>query len=350
MPKPVVFSTERARAIELDEFLASRHDTSFRLTPYVESRVAMQGEILSEHGVRFREVKHTPENLGYDQRRFMIAGRQHRHEDIDDALRRDAPQINVIQSTRLLDADLTDETPVVLKRPDTDSHGVNKFLVREAGQRAALDRFRNDHHDLAAAWYTQPFVEGPVAGVNGSFRIVADATGSIISAALFYTEIHDGFELRVNDGTEAHLDAGDWDDVFYSPESPYYLGDIRDVRSNSPLHRAVPLSVHGDFRADRRRITKRDRQVAEDFGLDGLAAPTHILDWTTASSRVVGPHIGLLLGNDYAAGGDPRQTPLFEVNVDPGTHSTRLWHNQPMDADMDRFVLGLAASHLAQLG
>jgi hypothetical protein len=280
----------------------------------------------------------------------MVGGRKHSHEEIEAILRQETPHINIIQSTRLLDADLADESPVVLKRPDTDSHGVNKFFISDAEQRVALDRFRNDHPELAEDWYTQPFVESPVPDVNGSFRIVADATGSIISASLFYTEIPGGFEVRVNDGTEAHFDASDWEEAFYSPESPYYLGDIRDVRSNAPFHRAVPLSVYGDFHADRRRITRRDREVADGFGLEDLSAPEHVLDWTAAGSRAVGPHIGLLLGSDYAAGLDPSQTPLFEMNVDPGSHSTRLWHNLPPDTDMDRFVLGLAASQLAQLG
>jgi hypothetical protein len=294
---------------------------------------------LEPRGIAIERVPELPADLGYHTGKYALQ-RPIPHAHAMARLRKVAPGVRAMPSTPLLDADLSADSPIVLKRPDYDRHGVNKFLVTSQVQRQRVERLRETRPDVAAQWVVQPYIEGPMPGVRSAFRLVVTASGALVASSLLY---------RVTSPSERiGAPEGQWARYFTHPDSPYYL-DSPVIASNAPPgSRVIPLKINGTFDADVSNIQPFDREVAESHGVGDLQTPSQLAIWARAGGLVVGPHVDVVMGADFVPG-----PYLTEFNASPAQDTTRAWYNfSPSMSvhDVYRFELNAFANGLRAPG
>lgn len=234
-------------------------------------------------------------------------------------------------------ASLKGGQPLVLAYTVQD-RGHMKYLIRRPEQ---LERFQNFAADIGGEaplditkFELRQFVATPSRHFS-SMRLVVDATGALLAAAIDYS-LHTKDQPLPVIAHDRLLDSRPNSlprtikNALEDPDSPYFL-EAEDVRSNSPHgSRIVPLM--GEYR---KPLNTSDYEVLESYCVDpeDPSPPPQLIAAARFIGRAVAPHVHLMVGLDFVG---PHY--LCEVNFSPGAAAFAACHMGGGGTDFERYV------------
>jgi hypothetical protein len=229
---------------------------------------------------------------------------------------------------------LQDGHPIMLAYKPQD-RGHMKYLITSTRQ---LNRFFDFAHDAGDRIDLNNFELREVVDTPSdrytSFRLVADATGSLVAAALDYSVHSKDGALPVVE-RDRFSDSRPASPVRYiknaleDPDSPYFLG-AHDVRSNSP-HGSHTIALMGE---NRKPPNREACSILEAHGIDPAhpSPPKELVDVAQFIGRTVGPSVHLLVGVDFFG------QYYGETNFGPGGVAYGACHMGGGGTTLDRYV------------
>jgi hypothetical protein len=206
------------------------------------------------------------------------------------------------------------------------SRGHGKYLIERSEQlqsvRHAVDKLTKAGHGIAQRLEVRPFIETPSDHYT-SYRIVASAVGTLLSAGLIYSG-HTTDEDRIIENDRFY---DTWKEMrllkeyLENPNSPYFLAS-RDIRSNISSGGGVIPLMKGLEQAP---ITPREKRILEAHNTRGAIAKS-MRQIATFLGKTCGPELDLCLGMDYLEDKLTGEGPLLEINLVPdATTYNKCW-------------------------
>lgn len=329
---PIVFETQVSSALDLND---SMRGQAGAMVNHAEAERERIGAILGESGITLESAGGTPDNLGYEQGRFIVLGKKNTLGHILKKAGEVAPDVDMVPKTPLSEAlAMGFHSHFVLKHLQGDARGVNKYLINRPNQFEKLQKYSEVYGQwMTDRWSTEPYIETP-GGVNSSYRVVVTATGLAIASALIYQPREQGkkaeapFTNRTILGGYGHPDTqvrenkDRWDN-FADRESEWFL-DADVVTSNvSTGGSIIPLKLNGEIGATE-RPERSQKKVLRSHHIEGQETPKDILEASIAIGKGVGPEFALLMGIDFLQDKNGKHY-ILEINPYPGTDSILTW-------------------------
>ncbi len=327
---PVVFETQVSSAIAANQ--QHRGHLGGFVVDAEAQRDRLRG-VLAESGIDLVSVDRTPDDLGYENGKFIVLARRNDINPI--AITHEvAPELEIVEKTTLSEALSNNRTlPFVLKEVH-GARGVDKYLINRSDQIDVLQRYADKYGSfMLDTWSTEPYIETP-GGVNSSYRVVVTSTGLVIASALLYQPREEGKKAEVP-FEEEHIDRGmpftpytrrdnkDGWHSFADRESEWFLGADAVTSNVSTGGSIVPLKIAGELGTDA-KLTDKQKEVLKSHGIIDQETPADILKASEAIGKGVGPEFSILMGIDFLQDKDGIHH-LLEINPFPGTNSILTW-------------------------
>lgn len=294
----------------------------------IESRIARIRGVLKECGIELVSVWQQPEDISFENRKFTVLGEFEPVDKINERIKIASPEVKFLESTPLIEK-LGEENPepFVIKRPQRDQRGVNKFLINRPDQIEKLKQYFSNHS--SEEWIAEPYIQTP-GNTNSSYRITATAAGTVISSALIYRQRDESkkviapFEEREIGSTRTIIkdNREGWVE-FADAHSEWFLNS--DVITSNAAHGGliIPLKIDGKLGCDF-NLFADEKLALKAHGLQNLETPKQLIEQATAIAREVGPAMSLIVGIDFIQDAQGNFY-LLEVNPEPGTDSVLTW-------------------------
>lgn len=355
---PVVYETEIASAERMaHQFgrMGILEKESQKEIEIVRKDVRDLREQLGLYGIGLISTFEQPDNLGFEERRFIKIGKGRNVDVMSDETAAQLEDMDILDSISLWDSELDlssiTHAVVLTDKALNVAQGERKLLIDRDDQLKTLEKWRDQENErwsrLNEDLRIIPYVETP-ANVNSSYRVLATATGNIVTAGLIYRP-RDYKQTVSQESTE---DFSRWGNMkpLVDPTSKFYLRS-REFRSNVALGGNIIPLITGDNSA-KHNLSEAEQQVLDMHDISNRQIPADIARWSTQMSRWVGAQFGLHMGIDFIQDTSNRRY-FLENNRGPGLQVLkREWGFYPTTPDIEvrRRLYGIIAQNLATLG